>query len=68
MNLFAEGNRLTDFEKFMVIKGDRLWGRHGLGVWDGNVLILGCSDECTPINIIKFTELKKNLQKKGRLQ
>ena len=31
-------------------------GRVGLGVWDGNVLKLGCDDGCTTINIIKFIE------------
>ena len=33
--------------------------RDGLGVWDGNVVKLGCDDGCTTINIIKFLELKK---------
>ena len=38
MNLFAENkqtHRLTDFEKCMVIKGDR-WGR-----WEGWTVSLG---------------------------
>ena len=30
-----------------------------VGVWDGNVLKLGCDDGCTAINIIKFTKLLK---------
>ena len=38
-------------------------GRVGLGVWDGNVLKLGCDDGCTTINIIKFIEFLKNLSK-----
>ena len=39
----------------MVTKGDRLWGgRGGVGVWDGNVLKLGCGDGCKTRNIIKF--------------
>ena len=42
----------------MVTKGDRLVGKDGLGVWDGNVK-LGCNDGCTTINIIKFIEFKK---------
>ena len=44
----------------MVTKGDR-WGggRWELGVWDGNVLKLGCDDGCATINIIKFTVLIK---------
>ena len=31
----------------------------GLGVWDGNVVKLGCDDGCMTINGIKFIELKK---------
>ena len=30
MNFLQNRNRLTDFEKLMVIKGDRLVGRNGL--------------------------------------
>ena len=41
----------------MVTTGDRCrQGGGGLGVWDGNVLKLGCGDGCTTINIIKFIE------------
>ena len=44
----------------MVTKGDTVVvGRDGLGVWDGNVVKLGCDDGCTTVNIIKFTELRK---------
>ena len=42
-----------------VIKGDRLVGRDGLGIWGGNVVKLGWDDGGTTINIIKFTALKK---------
>ena len=46
----------------MVTRGDRLrGGRDGLGVWDGNLLKLGCDDGCTTINIIQFIELKNNV-------
>ena len=31
-------------------------GGCGLGVWDGNVLKLGCDNSYTTINIIKFIE------------
>ena len=31
----------------------------GLGVQDGNAMKLDCDDQCTTINVIKFTELKK---------
>ena len=35
-------------------------GRSGLGVWDGNVIKLGCDDGTfTTTNTVKFTELKK---------
>ena len=50
--------RLIDFEKLMVTKGDRFGGRDGLGVWDGNILKLGCDHGFTIINIIKINELK----------
>ena len=34
MKLFAE-QKQTDFEdKLIDIKGDKLWGRDGMGVWD----------------------------------
>ena len=47
---------LTDLEKLMVSKGDRLGG---LGVWDGNAIKLGCDNHCTAINVIQFIEFKK---------
>ena len=53
-------NRNTDFEKLTVKKW--VLGRGGLGVWDGNVLKLGCGDGCITINIIKFPELLKRSQ------
>ena len=40
-------------------------GGGGLGVWDGNVLKLGCTDVCTTINIIKSIELKELAKPKG---
>ena len=45
-----------NFEKLMVTKGDSCGGgRSGLGVWDRNILKLGCGDDnYTTINIIKF--------------
>ena len=58
---------LTDFEKFMVTKGDRLG--QGLGVRDGrdrNAVKLGFYDHCITINIIKFIELK--IEKNNRAQ
>ena len=35
------------------------------GGWDGNFIKLGCDDHCTNINLIKFIELKKRIQRKG---
>ena len=40
----------------MVTKGDRFWGRDGLGIWDGNVLKFGCDDGYITVSIIKFIE------------
>ena len=43
----------------MVTKGDRLGvGRNGMGIWDGNIVKLGCDDGWIHISI-KFTEKKK---------
>ena len=53
-------NRLIDFGKLIAAKRDRFGWRDGLGIWDGNVLKLGCNDVCTTINIIKSIESKKN--------
>ena len=38
-------------------------GRDELGVWDGNVVKLGCDDGCITIKIIKFTEKKRKESK-----
>ena len=56
----TEINSLT--EKLLATKEDRLWGwrgRDGLGVWDVNVVKLGCDDGYTTINIIKFIGKKR---------
>ena len=54
---------LTDFEKIMVSKWDRLgWWWGGLGVWDGNAIKLGCDDHCTTINVINLLSNKENVQ------
>ena len=58
MNFFAEQILTTDFEKITISKGDRLGGVGG-GGWDGNIIKLGCDDQCTTLNVIKFIELKK---------
>ena len=34
------------------------WG-NTLRVWDGNAVKFGCSDCCTPINVIKFIKINK---------
>ena len=36
-------------------------GGDGLGVWKGNAIKLGCDDNCTTINVIKFIELKDKI-------
>ena len=42
----------------MVTKWGQVEGEKcELGVWNGNVLRLGCDDGCTTINTIKFIEL-----------
>ena len=45
-------------KKLMVTK-ETNGGGVGLGVWDGNIVKLGCDGGCTTINIIKLIELKK---------
>ena len=52
-------NWLTDFEKLMVTKGERLGEKDGLGIWDGNIK-LACDDGCITTNIIKFIEFLKS--------
>ena len=67
MNLFVEGkqtHRLQntyDYQRAQV--GGRVEEVVDWGVWDGNVLKLGCDDGCTTINIIKFTELFKKRER-----
>ena len=55
---------LTNFEKLMVSKGDRLGVGGGRGVWDGNAIKWSCDDHCTTINVIKLIMLreKKEMQ------
>ena len=52
---------LTDFEKLMISKGDRLGGRDGPGIWDGSAVKLGCDDGCTTINVVKCIEFKNKI-------
>ena len=47
--------------KNMVTTGTGCGGDMDWGVWDENVLKLGCDNGCTTVNVIKFTELKKRL-------
>ena len=42
-------------------------GRDGLGVWDGNVVKLGCDYGCTTINIIKFIKFKKKNRRMAKV-
>ena len=48
----------------MVSKGERLGGGGMLGVWDGNVIKLGCDDHCTTTNVINSLSNIKNNKKK----
>ena len=60
MNLFAEQKTDSQTLKNLCLpkgRGGGKEGRGGPGVWDGNVVKLGCDDSCTIINIIKCTEL-----------
>ena len=55
MNLSAEQKQTHRRQKTYSYQKRQGWeGRDGLGVWDENVLKLGCDDGCTTINIIKF--------------
>ena len=56
MNLFAEQKQTHRLQKTYGHQRAHVAGKDGLGVWDGNVLKLGCDDGCTTINIIKFIE------------
>ena len=69
MDLFAKQKQTHRLKKSYGYQRGQLRGRDGLGVWDGNVLKLGCDDGCTTTNIIKFTELKNkkiNLENKEK--
>ena len=57
-------DRLTDFEKLMVSKGDSLGG--ALGWWDRNPIKLDCDDHCTIINVINSQSNTKNEAKAER--
>ena len=49
----------------MISKGDRVGGGEDrLGIWDGNVIKLGCDDNFSTINVIKFTEVNKREKEK----
>ena len=59
-NLFAEQKQTHRLWKTYGYQRGQAEGREGwTGVWDGNVLKLGCDDGCATINIIKFIEFKK---------
>ena len=67
MNFFAEQKLTHRLKNLWLPKGTGCWGRDGLGVWDGNIVKLGCNDGCTTINIIKFIELTKRKKTPKRL-
>ena len=51
-------NRLTDFQKLIITKGDRWWGGRG-DLEFGMEMFQNCADSCTTINIIKILQLLK---------
>ena len=62
MNFFAEQKLTHRLKNLWLPKETGCGGgggRDGLGVWDGNVVKLGCDAGCTTVNIIKFIELKR---------
>ena len=61
MNFFAEQILSHSLQKTYGFQRRQVAGvgRDGLGVWDGNVIKLGCDDCCATTNLIKFIELKE---------
>ena len=59
MKLFAEQNLTHRLKKLIPKQIGWVVGRDELGVWDGNVVKLGCDCDYTTKNIIKFTKFKK---------
>ena len=54
MNLiFRKETDSQTLKNLWLPKGTGWWGRDGLGLWDGNVIKLGCEDGCIPIHLIK---------------
>ena len=54
MNLFTKDETDSQTLKNLRFPNETGWGdRDALGVWDGNVVKLGCDDGCTTINIIR---------------
>ena len=60
--LLCRRDRLTDFEKLTVSKGNRIRGWNGLGFWDWNAVKLGCDDRCTTIKFIELKILKLKIR------
>ena len=52
----------------MVSKGDSLGVGGMLGVWDGNVIKLGCNDHYTTINVINSVSNKKINLKQNKIK
>ena len=55
MNFLAE-EILTHLEKHVFQMRQIVGWGNGLGVWDRNVIKLGCDDHCTTVTVIKFIE------------
>ena len=61
MNFFAEQILNSQTLKNSWFPNETGWGGV-MGVWDGNAIKLGCDDDCTTINVIKF--ILKKIHKK----
>ena len=65
VNLYWTETDSQTLKSLWLPKGTGGGGREGeLGVWDVNVLKLGCDDGCETINIIKFIEKGEKTYKK----
>ena len=54
MTVFKRESILASLD---FMSGKQALGKGWAGDWDGNV---GCDDDCTTMNVIKFIEFKKN--------
>ena len=60
MNFFAEQIPTCRLRKTYGFQRSEVVGWGMLGVWDGNVVKLGCDDHCTTINVINSLSNVRN--------